>query len=162
MTHFMKNLSLPVFLLFCTTLVFISCSKGGNSYTNTDHTVGMTDLKTWSGIAYGYYKGDTVLQGDTAHIVWANTFYRVITDTSFSVQKINGYQVNALETLLNYISSDSITTKTVLFDDTVSGIVSKLTLYYLADTMKLELHVWSGYNSAANQYYQNNVILHSN
>jgi len=158
----MKNLLSCTSALFFIALLSWGCNKGNNSYTTTDHTVGMIAVRSWSGTSGGFYKGDTAI-GTNPDSVWALHFARVITDTSFSVQKINGFALSVLGYMLDYQSTDSLTTQTVLFDSDITGTqTAVLTYYYLKDSMTFQLSVVFGYNTPANQYYQTNMFLHTN
>jgi len=152
-------------IIFLVAVLSFGCNKSSNNYSTTDHTVGMTSLRSWSGTANGYYKGDTMMSigiglRDT---IWALHFARTISDTSFSIAKLNGFVISVLGTPLNYQSTDSITTKTVLFDSNVSGTQTAiLTYYYLQDSMTYQFNIITGFNTPANQYYQVNMFLHTN
>jgi hypothetical protein len=53
--------------------------------------------------------------------------------------------------------------KIVTFDTVFSGSArSTLTYYYGKDSMTFDYHLVTGYNAAANQYYQLNEFLHTN
>src|ERR1022692_3341214 len=100
---------------------FLSCSKGGNNYSAADHTVGLVNIiRAWSGTANGYIKGDTMYPGDTTHYAWPKAYSRVITDTTFPVQKVNGFDVSVLAENINYSSTDSVN-KIVKFDTIISS-----------------------------------------
>ncbi len=144
------------------TAAIYSCKKGSNDYSVTDHTTGMVKMRSWSGTASGYVKTDTVLLPDTAHVDWASLFNQSITDTSFSVEKINGFQVSVLAMPFNYVLTDTVN-KIVRFDTTLSGsATSILTYYYGRDSMTYEFHHITGYSTHAAQYYQVNEFLHTN
>ncbi len=140
--------------------LFTACSKGGG-YTPVDHTTGMTRIRSWSGTAAGFYQGDTVILGATK--TWALTYNHVISDTSLAVQKINGFLLSFMGKTMKYISTDSITTQSVYFDSITTGtLTAKLYYYYAHDSLTFQLNQVNGFNTNANQYYQDNVVLHTN
>src|SRR5580658_325465 len=106
----MKNLTNCLCIIFLVAACSLGCNKSSNNYSTTDHTVGITNLRTWSGSANGYYKGDTMITVGTT--LWALHFARNIVDTSFAIAKINGFVVSVLGTALDYQFTDSITTQT--------------------------------------------------
>ena len=161
----MKKITNCTGLIFIAAMCSLGCNKTSNNYSTTDHTVGITKLRSWSGTADGYNKGDTMISTSIGlrDTVWALHFARNIVDTSFSIAKINGFAISVLGTPLDYISTDSITTKTVVFDSNVSGTQTAiLTYYYLQDSMTYQFNIVTGFNSSANQYYQVNMFLHTN
>ena len=154
----MKKLLIS-FALTCA--VMISCNKKSNDYSLTDYTTGMITLRQWSGNVYGYRKGDTLFPGDTTHYEWPKVFNRALTDSSFSLSRINGFAVNVLGYTLNYRSTDEVA-KTRRFDSVITGSLNAVLIYYYEkDSMSFENHVVSGYNSRASQYYQTNIMLHT-
>jgi len=160
----MKRLIYTVSILSGTSLLMYSCSKGGGNYSVADHTTGIANVvRSWSGTANGFVQGDTIIPPATASVPWPKAYSRTITDTSFAVQKINGFAVAVLGYTLNYLTTDSTVNHLVEFDTTLSGSsLSFLKYYYISDSMSFEFHWISGYNSAANQYYQTNYYLHTN
>ena len=159
----MKKLTIATLLLSAAALVFTGCTKSGN-YSSTDHTVGLvSSSKHFKGYAQGFYKGDTLLHsGDTTHSAWAKYYYRVIADTTISIQKVNGFLINAMDLPLPYRSTDSLTSKVVRFDTTISGSpVSFLDFYYATGSITLEYHHIGALNTLENQYYQDNIVLHT-
>jgi len=159
----MKNLLNLSSFLFCIIIVAIACSKSGNNYSTTDHTVGVIQSRSWTGTANGYLQGDTIEfpPPDVTHVPWAYAFNRVIADTSFPVTRINGFEISALGTMLTYKATDS-TLQTVKFDSTLSGAAkSVFTFYYAKDSITYEYHSVSGYNATQNQYYQVNELWHT-
>jgi hypothetical protein len=158
----MKKSLLSAFIFLGASLFVISCTKNNNNYSSADHTVGLAN-KTykWTGTANGYTKGDTLFTGDTTHHEWPKIYSRTIVDTSFMIQKINGFEIAVLGAPINYISTDS-TSKIVTFDTTYSGsAMTILKFYYSKDSISYEYHKVTGFNSAANQYYQSNMVLHT-
>lgn len=158
----MKKYALPVLCLCSITMFVYSCSKT-SSYSNTDETTGLVNkTRSWSGYSSGYYKGDTLYTGDTTHHEWARSFYHVISDTSFSVQKINGYQISAMGTPWNYLSTDNVN-HIVRFDTTLSGSpVSYLDFYSARDSVYLQYHMVGAYNAASGRNYETDIYLHTN
>lgn len=129
-----------------------SCNKNSNTYSTTDHTVGMVDLRHWAGTSQGFALGDSVISGTSTP--WPKHFYRTISDTSFAVQKINGFSINMLGYVLSYRSTDSVA-KTVLYDSTVAGKLSAYLIYYFGhDSITFNVHRVDSFSTAASQYYQ--------
>ena len=159
----MKNVMLLLSIVTCVAIIAVACNKNSNNYSVADHTTGMVNGRLWSGNAYGYTQGDTLLTtGDTTHTVWAKIFSRTITDTSFSVQKINGFEVTVLGTTLTYRLTDS-TNNLIRFDSVVTGTLNAILKYnYLNGSMSYEYHNVTGYNTNNHQYYQVNLFLHTN
>src|SRR4051812_43906650 len=106
----MKNLILYISLFFIF-IVISGCHRNDNNYTAADHTVGMLNVRTWSGTANGNTAKDTLI--GTTNTKWLAHFSRTITDTTFAVQKIDGFSISILGTTLQFVSTDSVTTKTV-------------------------------------------------
>ena len=146
-------------LLVCVTAY--GCTKS-RVYSQTDHTTGLTSKsRVWSGTTYGYFKGDTLIPPATANEDWAKIFNLTITDSTFSVVKINGFAVSVPGMTMIYRDTD-YTQNAVRFDSTVAGSGTSYLLYfYLVDSVYYEYHNFSGYNSAANQYYQTHLYLHT-
>lgn len=159
----MKNLIYLSALVSSIIIVFGACNKSSNSYTVTDHTVGMVNVRLWSGTANGYTKGDTLLtSGDTTYTAWPKIYSRLIHDSSFSVQKINGFEVSVLGTPLAYRLTDSVN-KTIRFDSLVTGSLTGILIYYFnKDSMTFQYDNVFGYNVPDSQYYQAHIFLHTN
>jgi hypothetical protein len=153
-----------VSLFFLSVVAVAACSKSDNSYATTDNTVGMIKSWNWTGTATGYTQGDSVIHPlpDTTHVPWPKHFSRNISDTALAITRINGYCVAIMGVSFNYLSTDSALTKTVVYDTILPGAARcYLKFYYAHDSMTLEYHEVSGYNATANQYYQQNWLLHS-
>src|SRR4051812_12071558 len=158
----MKNTLSLSFAFICAVILFAACSKNGD-YTSADHTKGMLTSINWSGIASGYYKGDTVQfpPPDTTHIPWAKAFNHTVSDSSFFIKKINGFAVGIGDQVLRYNTTDS-THGYVLFDTTVAGSGhDALYYFYGRDSFSYEYHTITGVNAATGQYYQTNMYLHT-
>ncbi len=154
----------PIYYLAIAAMICImtyACTKKAD-YSQTDHTVGLTSkMRSWSGSSDGHYKGDTLIPPATANEDWAKIFNRIITDSSFSVQKVNGFAVSIPNMTLIYRDTD-YTINAVRYDSTVAGSGTSYLLYfYLVDSAYYEYHSFYGYNSAANQYYQTHLYLHT-
>ena len=149
----------PGVLLLFIILVIFSCGKNTNNYSVTDHTVGMVKIRAWSGYTYGYARGDTLW--DTVHVAWPEYFYHTITDTSFSVQKINGFAINVDGVVLIFRTVDSVN-KIMRFDSTYANSTTSFLIWNFGqDTMHYEFHKIYGHNDSAMKYYETNKILHS-
>lgn len=152
----MKHLSIPLALLGV--LAILCCSKSKNTYTVTDHTVGMLNSRHWQGKAYGNVKGDTVIEGN--HTDWPKHYDRNV-DTDFSIDKINGFVVNANSAILVFRTVDSAA-EFVNYDSVyASSAKSFLVWDFGHDTMHLEFHQITGSNAAAGTYYESNWVLHT-
>ncbi len=159
----MKNLLFLSVAIICAVFLFTQCHPGGNNYTATDHTKGMIKIKSWTGNAHGYVQGDTIQfpPPDTTHVAWAKAYSHNITDTSFSVLKIDGFDIIVLGTILRYKATDS-TLQTVTFDTTVVGSGTDILKYYYAiDSFSYEFHIITGFNAAANKYYMTDLFIHT-
>jgi hypothetical protein len=159
-----KNLIYPFVILFSITVIIFGCGKGSGNYSVADHTTGIANVtRSWSGSSTGFVQGDTLFAGDTTHYAWPKAFSRTINDTSFSIQKINGFEIAVIGYPLNYLLTDSVTNHMVKFDSTIVGSpTSFLEYFYGKDSMYFEFHQIGAYNSRANQYYQVNISLHTN
>ncbi len=158
----MKKTLFSVSLLLIAAALFSQCTKSGN-YSAADHTVGLVNVtKHFKGYAYGYYKGDTLLYPlDTTHYPWTKYYYRTI-DSTFSIQKVNGFLINVVGVYMNYKSTDSLTYKVVKFDTVFPGVPrSLLNYYYAKDSIYLECHHSDSLNTYSNQYYQSHIFLHT-
>ncbi|MCD6013008.1 MAG: hypothetical protein K0Q79_2870 [Flavipsychrobacter sp.] len=153
----MKKLTLLSALI----IAHITACNKSNNYSITDHTTGMITVRQLTGIISGYAKGDTVFTGDTTHHEWPDAFNRLLIDTSVAIGKINGFAVSIMGYTLNYRSTD-VANKTKRFDTLVAGTLDAVLIYYYDnDSMSFVSHQVSGFNSTANQYYQNNITLHT-
>jgi hypothetical protein len=154
-----KNYLAPA---ICIVLFLFSCSKSGNNYTNTDHTAGMITSHLWSGNSNGFSRGDTVLYPpSTVHTAWPKIFNRNITDTPFTVQKVNGYEIVAFGATMQYRGEDATHTY-IKFDSVISGTLDA-TLYYYhnRDSMVFILNRVDSFSAAAAEYYQVHDSLHT-
>lgn len=139
-----------------------ACNKSSNNYSITDLTTGMITERLWSGQIYGYAKGDTLYRPtDTVRTEWPKAYNRIITDTSFAIIKINGFAVNIMGTTLGYKSTDA-TAKVRRYDSVLTGSLDAVLLYYYEkDSLSFVCHRTKEYNSLANEYYQEHILLHT-
>ena len=156
----MKYLLILVALFLCITLIIPGCNKNTNNYSVTDHTTGMIKIRSWSGYAFGNSRGDTLW--NTVHVAWPEYFCHTVTDTSFSVLKVNGFSINVEGTELAFRSVDSVN-KIVKFDFTYANSATSFLIWdFGQDTMYYEFHKIYGHNDSANKYYETNQVLRSN
>ena len=153
--------ALQISVIIMLIIVFSNCTKTSKDYSTTDHTTGMTKMHSWSGTADGYIPGDTVIAPKDT-VLWALHFAHNYVDTFFAVQKINGFELSLMGAFVQYRSTD-LTNQIIKFDSIAAGTVNvTLTYFILRDSMTLVVHNSSGFNAAANQYYQTNLFLHTN
>ncbi len=155
----MKKTPLVLLLFVC---ALCACNKNSNNYSITDFTAGMITERLWSGQIYGYAKGDTLYQPtDTVLTEWPKVYNRTLTDTSFTIIKINGFAVNIMGTTLGYKTTDAMA-KVRKYDSVVTGSLDAVLLYYYEkDSLSFVCHRTKEYNSLANQYYQEHILLHT-
>ncbi len=141
-------------------LCVASCSKSSNNYTVTDHTVGMVGIRHWTGSKDGYTPGDTTIMS-TVHHAWPLHFSHLITDTTFAIEKINGFSINMVGFVLAYRTTDSVA-QTVRYDSVITGTLTASLIYFFGkDSIGFEVHRVDSFSSDANQYYQLNEVLHT-
>lgn len=158
----MKPILPAIIILLLATVLSESCSKNG--YSTADHTTGLVNVtRSWSGYSTGYAMGDTLIPPATAPQVGALYFNHTISDTSFSINKINGFQISVGVTPMNYLSTDA-TTQIVEFDTTLAGTSAVSFLKYdpVHNSMTLEYHQVGAYNNLTGHYYETNISLHTN
>jgi hypothetical protein len=155
----MKNLRYPFAALIACVIFSQSCSKSSGNFVTTDHTPGLIKARGWYGSADGYAPGDTT-KGGIIHHNWPDHFSRTITDSSFSIIKIDGYTINMMGLKMPYRITDS-TAKFVRFDTSSSILTAALVYYYAKDSISFGLHRADSFSTAANQYYQLNLTLHT-
>jgi hypothetical protein len=153
----MKNLILFPIGIFCL-LIFISGCKDDDNYAAADHTIGMLSLRHWSGNVHGNMAIDTPIGGTTTK--WPGAFLRLIPDTLFAVQKIDGFSVSILGATLKYISTDSTTTQTVNYAVTLpNSTITTLTYYYVKDSLVLDYHKLGEFHAPSGQNYYTDELL---
>lgn len=160
----MKSLCYLNISLICIMLLLAACNPHRNDYATTDYTRGLIKSVTWSGTAGGYAQGDTIAHPspDTTHVPWAKAFHHLITDTTFAIQRVNGFAVQIGSQMLRFNTVDSAHGY-VKFDTTVAGSGHDVLLYFYAkDSFSYEYHIITGQNAATGIYYETDMYLHTN
>lgn len=154
----MKNLLCGLSLTIIFSAFLISCDKNKNYYAVTDYTSGMLTTRHWTGYAYGFAIGDTVIAPDT--LAWPKYYYRNI-DTSFNIQKVNSFAVSLCGMRLVFRSVDSVS-KIVTYDSTYANSQRSFLIFdYGLNTMRCELHKTGDYNAAAGKAYSSDWVISS-
>jgi hypothetical protein len=160
----MKKLRLFSGCIAVATICSIGCNKSSNNFSTTDHTVGLTNSRTWSGTTHGYKNGDTVVNTSIGprDTIGALYFANTISSQTFSIVKVNGFEATVLGTPVIYRSTDPVT-HIVVFDSVVSGTkTATLTYYTLQDSMTYQFDSWGEYDAVPGQTVQEHTFLHTN
>jgi hypothetical protein len=161
---FMKNLRMYPGCILVAAICSFGCNKSGNNFSTTDHTLGLTNSRSWSGTTHGYANGDTTVNtvSGPRDTIGALYFSRILVDTFFSIVKINGFEASVLGTPVAYRSTDPVT-HIVVFDSSVTGTLSAtLTYYSLQDSMTYQFDKWGEYDAVPGQTVQVHTFLHTN
>lgn len=154
----MRKLTLALLPSLAIAVIF-SCNKKKNDYTSTDNTVGMTSLRSWHGVRNGKMKKDTTVSGTATNTVAS---YSNIIDTSFAIQKENGFTIMFLGSELRYRVTDS-SGGTVKYDTTYAGSAkSELTFYFRTNKIHFEYHKIGDADPLKGDWYQDHATWDTN
>jgi hypothetical protein len=146
-------------------LTAIGCSKNNDYSAGLDHTKGAVAQKKWSGTTDGYCQYDSsyydTASHHTVHITWPKHFQRTITDTIFSLERMDDYMISGLGQWQRYRSTDSAN-GIIHFDTTYSGsTLSYINYWYRIDSEYFEHHKVGDHHEASGLYYQTHWYLHT-
>lgn len=155
----MKNLLLSLSIL--SVVIFVTSCKKQPNYSAADHTVGLTAVHLWSGNAHGNTQKDTLISGNSTK--WLAAFNHNIIDSSFAIQKVDGYSISVLGATLQWVTTDSFTDKTVKFAVTLGNTTTPTTLiyYFAKDSIVLDYHKLGEYHPGTGQNYYTDEFLYT-